>query len=293
MKRFIRINLDIGIFAHNEEQNIEKAIKSVQASKLDMAVIKQIIVVSSGSLDRTNHLVRQMMKKDNRIKLFEEAERRGKSAAINIFLEQTKSPIVITMSADLKVSKNAIEEIAKPFLNEEIGMVGAHPVPSFSRKGEIDAEIELLWELHHQVALISPKCGEMVAFRNIIRQIPHNSAVDEATIEVLLRMIGYSVSYAPLAIVHNRGPKTLNEFILQRRRVQAGHQWVFTTYNYKVSTMVMSNLLVVVLRMVVNKPTLLAPMIKLILMEALAQILGWVDFYILGRNPFTWKMISR
>jgi len=285
--------LDIGIFAHNEEQNIEKAIKSVQASKLDMAVIKQIIVVSSGSLDRTNHLVRQMMKKDNRIKLFEEAERRGKSAAINIFLEQTKSPIVITMSADLKVSKNAIEEIAKPFLNEEIGMVGAHPVPSFSRKGEIDAEIELLWELHHQVALISPKCGEMVAFRNIIRQIPHNSAVDEATIEVLLRMIGYSVSYAPLAIVHNRGPKTLNEFILQRRRVQAGHQWVFTTYNYKVSTMVMSNLLVVVLRMVVNKPTLLAPMIKLILMEALAQILGWVDFYILGRNPFTWKMISR
>jgi len=285
--------LDIGIFAHNEEQNIEKAIKSVQASKLDMAVIKQIIVVSSGSLDRTNHLVRQMMKKDNRIKLFEEAERRGKSAAINIFLEQTKSPIVITMSADLKVSKNAIEEIAKPFLNEEIGMVGAHPVPSFSRKGEIDAEIELLWELHHQVALISPKCGEMVAFRNIIRQIPHNSAVDEATIEVLLRMIGYSVSYAPLAIVHNRGPKTLNEFILQRRRVQAGHQWVFTTYNYKVSTMVMSNLLVVVLRMVVNKPTLLAPMIKLIFMEALAQILGWVDFYILGRNPFTWKMISR
>ncbi len=285
--------MDIGIFAHNEEQNIEKAIKSVQASKLDMAVIKQIIVVSSGSLDRTNHLVRQMMKKDNRIKLFEEAERRGKSAAINIFLEQTKSPIVITMSADLKVSKNAIEEIAKPFLNEEIGMVGAHPVPSFSRKGEIDAEIELLWELHHQVALISPKCGEMVAFRNIIRQIPHNSAVDEATIEVLLRMIGYSVSYAPLAIVHNRGPKTLNEFILQRRRVQAGHQWVFTTYNYKVSTMVMSNLLVVVLRMVVNKPTLLAPMIKLIFMEALAQILGWVDFYILGRNPFTWKMISR
>ena len=52
MKRFIRINLDIGIFAHNEEQNIENAIKSVQASNLEQAVKNIETVLALARLNR-------------------------------------------------------------------------------------------------------------------------------------------------------------------------------------------------------------------------------------------------
>jgi poly-beta-1,6-N-acetyl-D-glucosamine synthase len=288
-----KLKVTVGVFAHNEEQNIEKAINSVLESKVELVQIEAIIVVSSGSFDQTNQIVRRLMKQDSRVKLFDEAERQGKSAAINIFLLNAKSPFLVTMSADLKLSLKALEEICRPFLNLDIGMVGAHPIPMNTQYSGIGAEIKLLWELHHQISLRSPKCGEMVAFRNVIRQIPPHSAVDEATIEVLLRMMGYSVVYAPLAIVYNKGPRSLGEFMIQRRRVQAGHQWVLNTYNYKVSTMMPANLFQVVMDLLISKPKLIGPLIRLLAMEITAQTLGWIDYYILGRNPFTWRMIKR
>jgi poly-beta-1,6-N-acetyl-D-glucosamine synthase len=293
MTRHKGLTIAVGVFAHNEEQNIENTVISILGSKLELVKIKEIVVVSSGSNDRTNQIVRGLMKHDKRIKLLDEAERNGKSAAINIFLEYTTAPIVVTVSADVRVSKKAIEEICRPFLNPDIGMVGAHPVPMNCAHSQIGREVKLLWELHHQISLIQPKCGEMVAFRNIIRQIPPNSAVDEATVEVLLRMIGYSVAYAPLAVVFNKGPLTLDDFFTQRRRVMAGHQWVFTTYNYRVSTMTPTLLIQAVLRMAVNKPQVLGPLVKLMSLEVMAQAMGWIDFYIFGRNPFNWKMIRR
>jgi cellulose synthase/poly-beta-1,6-N-acetylglucosamine synthase-like glycosyltransferase len=293
MAKIKRIEVGIGVFAHNEEQNIEKAITSIQNSKTDLVYLKKIIVVSSGSFDRTNQLVRQKMAHDNRILLLDEAERHGKSAAVNIFLEQATEPVVVTMSADIKLAPRALEEIVRPFLNPDVGMVGAHPIPLQTKKSFIGKEVKLLWELHHRVSLLAPKCGEMVAFRNIIRQISPNSAVDEATIEVLLKMLGYSVVYAPLAVVYNKGPRNIQEFIIQRRRVQAGHQWVFNTYNYKVSTIMPTHLIQVVLTMVIRQPGLLWSLLCLVGMEIIAELLGWVDFYVLGRNPHTWSMIKR
>lgn len=288
-----KLAVDIGVFAANEEANIEQALKSIQKSKLEFIKIHSIIVVSSGSYDHTNRIVRRFARLDKRIKLIDEAERHGKARAVNIFLSQATAPIMIMLSADLRVSNQAIEEIGLPFLNREVGMVGAHPVPHYSSKSRISREIDLLWQLHHEISLITPKCGEMVACRNVIRGIPVESAVDEATIEVLLKLIGYAVVYAPKAVVYNKGPLTVGEFLTQRRRVYTGHEWVYQKYQYKVVTMMPSKLFVVVARMLIMKPNTLIPMLRLILLELLARFLGYIDFHIFGKNPYVWKMIRR
>ena len=95
----------------------------------------------------------------------------------------------------------------------------------------------LLWELHHQVALRYPKLGELIAYRNVFRQIPYDTAVDEASIEPLIIGQGFRLAYAPGAIVYNKGPETVRDFFLQRRRVNAGHLYVQDTLGYRVSTM--------------------------------------------------------
>lgn len=283
----------VGLFAHNEESNIGPALTSILKSKLKTVSLRYIIVVSSGSWDRTNRLVQKFHLKDKRIELVDEAERGGKSAAINTFLSHVSTPIVVTMSADVTLHPQALEEICMPLLNPDIGMVGAHPSPLDTDKTSIGTEIRLLWKLHHYVSLKQPKCGEMVAFKNIIRKIPLHSAVDEATIEVLLRLLGYSIVYAPRSIVYNRGPKTFKEFLLQRRRVQAGHQWVLTNYNYKVSTMNLDNILSAIGQIIKDKPTDIYPLFRLICMEGIAWVLGRIDYYVLGRNPYKWDMIER
>lgn len=288
-----KIAVSVGVFAHNEEKNIEKLLESLERQQLDMVEIAEVIVVSSGSFDRTNTIVRKWERKNPKIRLHEEVTRRGKSAAINEFLEQAASEIVVTISSDLLLSETAIEEIGNVFYNEDVGMVGGHPKPLITETSSVGDEIELLWELHHLVSLIKPKCGEMVAFRNIIRQIPHDSAVDEATIEVLLTMIGYEVVYAPRAVVYNHGPQSFLEFLQQRRRVFTGHQWVSEKYNYQVSTMQVLPIIHVVTGLLVREPTKMWPLIRLVGMEVAARVLGWVDYYVFGKNPYVWKMISR
>lgn len=283
----------MGVFAYNEEANIEQAISSLQKQEYEYVQLKEIIVVSSGSWDKTNRIVRSLAKKDKRIKLLIEPVRAGKSAAINLFLRKAKAPILVTMSGDLKLNKRTLEEIGEPFLQPEVGMVGGHPVPRGTKYSQVGREIRLLWELHHQISLIQPKCGEVVAFRNIVQQIPHDSAVDEATLEVLLRMVGYTVVYAPKAIVYNKGPRTVKEFLVQRRRVQAGHQWVAEKYNYEVVTMKPSQLFRVVLAYFANHPDEVVTLARLMGLEIVARFLGSLDYFLLGRNPYVWQMIKR
>jgi poly-beta-1,6-N-acetyl-D-glucosamine synthase len=287
------LSVDIGVFASNEETNIESALLSIIQSSTQLVKIRKIIVVSSGSFDHTNSIVRTMITTDNRIQLIDEAERKGKASAINLFIRHSKAPILITMSADLTLSKRAIEEICLPFFTVEVGMVGARPVPRNIHHNPIGKEVKLLWELHHQISLIQPKCGELVAFRNVIREIPLHSAVDEATIEVLLKLIGYQVLYAPKAVVYNKGPRSLHEYLVQRRRVYTGHQWVLEKYQYKVVTMMPTKLLQVVFIEFLQKPTLVLPIFRLLMWELFARTLGWIDYHVLGKNPYVWKMISR
>lgn len=288
-----KISVSLGVFAHNEEINIERLLSSIKNQELEVAFIKEILVVSSGSYDKTNKLIRQFAKKDKRIKFIEELERNGKSSAVNLFLRKAKSQVLITISSDLRLHKETIEEMVLPFLHKDVGMVGGHPKPCNVRKSEIGKEGKLLWELHHLVSLKNPKCGEIVAFRNTINSIPKESSVDEATIEVLLKLIGYKVVYAPRAIVYNKLPKTFADYLWQRRRNYIGHLWLSEKYNYKVSTMNFNNDYEAILNYLWENPKQLIYLTRLVLIEFWARVLGWFDYHIMGKNPFVWKMVKR
>lgn len=288
-----KINVSIGVFAHNEESNIEKTLASIISQDTDIVSMKEILVISSGSNDKTNSIVRRIAKKDKRVTLFEEFQRKGKSSAVNLFIRKSKSQILVTVSSDLRLSRQSIEEICLPFLHKDIGMVGAHPKPSNIAFSKVGKEMSILWDLHHIVSLQHPKCGEMVAFRKVIHSIPFESAVDEATIEILLKLIGYKVVYAPRAIVYNRAPNNIKELIIQRRRIYTGHTWVNEKYNYPVSTMERKNVYRAILEYLAKNPQNIIHLIKLVIIEVLARILGWIDFYIFNKNPYVWKMVKR
>ena len=54
------IEFSIGICAYNEEQIIERSIRTIFTQKLQGFVLKQVLVVSSGSTDRTDEIVRSL-----------------------------------------------------------------------------------------------------------------------------------------------------------------------------------------------------------------------------------------
>ena len=61
--------------------------------------------------------------------------------------------------------------------------------------------------------------------------------MDEASIEAIIRKAGYKLCYVPDAIVRNKGPENIRDFLKQRRRIAAGHKHLMIEERYEVSTM--------------------------------------------------------
>lgn len=223
--------------AFNEEANIGQLLRSITLQRTSSVNPREIIVVASGCTDGTQAIVRTWARRDPRIRLIVQRSREGKASAINEYLRCTTEDIVVLCSADLVPADSAIEELVAPFSDAEVGITCARPVPVNDPKTFMGFAAHMLWNLHHEVNLLSFKAGEMIAFRRIFRRIPYDTVVDEASIEPVIRGQGYAVRYVPTAIVYNKGPDTARDFIAQRRRIYSGHLAVRRVLGYTVSTM--------------------------------------------------------
>ncbi|MCP4650153.1 MAG: glycosyltransferase [PVC group bacterium] len=285
-------NVSLGIMAYNEEGNIGRLLETALAQELCDAVLKEIIVVASGCTDSTEDIVRSFIAKDKSIRLISQPTRQGKASAINLFLADASGDIFILESADTVPAKGTFNKLIAPFKDSSIGMTGARSIPVNSQDTFIGFTVHFLWLKHHQVALITPKLGELVAFRNFVRSISNDTAVDEASIESIVRKEGYNLAYVEDAIVYNKGPETIRDFIRQRRRITAGHEYLKKTRNYKVST---QNPARSMIELILKKKywwdmkkNMWA--IGAICLELYSRALGYYDFYVRKNNPFIWEI---
>jgi poly-beta-1,6-N-acetyl-D-glucosamine synthase len=286
------IYCSVGVMAYNEEKNIARCLEALLTQKLKKTKIKEIFVIASGCTDQTIPIVKRLAKTDSRIKLLIQKERMGKSSAVNLFLKHAKAEIVVCAGADTIPQKNVIEKLVSPFSNAKIGMTGARPIPSDSQDSFFGFAAHLLWEMHHQVALMSPKMGEMVAYRKIFERIPYASAVDEATVEPLIVGQGYLLKYIPDAVVLNKGTENLSEFIKQRRRIYSGHLSLKKIQGYQVSTLGLGKTLMAWAK--VLKPNfkylVWSPMVAIL--EMTARILGTYDYHFQKNKHTIWERVE-
>lgn len=282
--------ISVGVMAYNEERIIGECLNGLQNQELSSGTLDQIIVVSSGSTDRTNEIVQEMAANDPRIKLVIQPRRMGKASAINEYLAVAEGDIAILESGDTVTVPQTIEALIQPFKDPDVGMVGAHPMPVNKRDSFVGFSVHKLWELHHYMALDSPKCGEMVAFRNLIPHIPNYTAVDEAMIEGIFKKQGMRLAYAGDAIVKNKGPENLADFIKQRRRIASGHRHLQVTIQHQVSTQSAGSIFSYVWAHQKWTPTEIIYMGLLMSLEAYSRFMGMVDFYLRDKNPYIWDI---
>jgi cellulose synthase/poly-beta-1,6-N-acetylglucosamine synthase-like glycosyltransferase len=287
------MKITIGIPAYNEEKNIGTLLTALLMQEQKRTKISEIIVVSSGSTDRTDEIVKEYSNIDDRIILIRQPQRRGKASAINEILKASTNDIIVLESADTIPEKDCIEKLCSPFLDEKIGMTGAHPIPTNNRDTFTGYAVHLIWDLHHKISLKTPKCGELIAFRKLFDKIPEDIVTDEAWIEYEVRKREYEVAYVPEAVVYNHGPETIREFIKQRRRIACGHLDLKKRTRYTVSTVKMTNTLPILLTLFpINEPKKWVYFMGACALEGLARILGYYDYYIRKKKYVAWEMIS-
>lgn len=287
------LECSVGIMAYNEEANIAKALDSVLRQDLTGKRIKEVIVVASGCDDRTVEIVADIATREPRVRLIEQARREGKASAVNLFIGAAKCPVLILVSADVKVEEGAFDVLLRHFEDPAVGMVGGHPVPVNGTGTFLGHAVHLQWRLHDRIARESPKLGEMVAFRNVVPSIPLDTAVDELSIQALVTQLGYQLVYEPRAAVYNRGPATVQDFLRQRRRIYAGHLRIREQQAYSASTMSAWR----AGRLLLGSESFATPRMALwslgtVGLEATARALGRYDVARGRRSHHVWEMCN-
>ncbi len=286
------VPFSLGITAHNEEANIGKLLQAVADSRLISAELTEIIVVASGCTDGTEAIVQDFAVRDERIRLLVQPRREGKASAMNWFIDEAHEDVLVLSSADLQPAPDALERLVAPFADPEVGLTACHPVPVNDSAEFMGFAAHLLWGLHHKLNLSgSLKFGEMIAFRRVFERIPFHTAVDEASVEPLIRGQGYQLRYIPDAIVYNKGPETVDDFLRQRRRIYAGHLELQRDLGYSVSTMSGGKIGGLLLRNLDWRPKPLWWTVKVVVLEVLGRVLGKRDFK-QQRNHTVWEIAT-
>ncbi len=291
------MNVSILVPAHNEAGNIENLLDSLLAQRTDRARIMEVVVVASGCTDDTAALARKVARGKPGIHVVVQERRAGKVAAINQYLavRDKRAEVIVVSSADISVAPDVVEKIVRCLEdNPNVGMVGARPVPDNEKNSVVSRMVHILWELHHQIALETPKMGELIAFRaDLVDHVSELSVVDEASVEDIVRSRGFDLAYVGDAVVTNHGPEKLDEYFEQRRRIARGHYWLEFAFGYKVATMQRGTLLKATLDMLrkedsEGKKALAAA----IAVEVAARAAGFVDARIIGGKRRTWRALD-
>lgn len=290
MKKNSILSISIGIAAYNEEANIGRLLDSIKKQRLKKVKISEILIISSGSTDKTNSIVKKYSLNNKKINLIRQAKRLGKASAVNLIISLAKNEIIVLMGADILLSNYALERLVNPLSNKNVGLVGSRPIPLNDKSTFFGYTAHLLWDLHHKISLTTPKMGECIAFRKVFRQIPTLSSVDEANIEPLIRGQGFKSIYEPRAVIYNLGAQTLEDYVARRRHIYAGHLATMHEYSYAVSTISGTKILFMLLKNIELNWRFILWTPAVIILEIYCRLLGYIDYKIKRKSHTVWQI---
>ena len=285
--------VSIVVPTHNDEANIGPLLTRL----LEEDGVGEVLVVASECADGTVAAVLEVAASaGDRIRLYVEPSRSGKAAAVNFGVGETTLPIVVVVSGDVLIEPGAIEFLAEALCRPGVGLAGGRPVPVNDPDAPVGHAVHLLWRLHHRLALHQPKLGEMIALRSdAVVALPPTS-VDEACFQALLEPAGWVSAYVPEAVVRNRGPGSVADFVKQRRQVHAGHLWLRRRQRYTVPSLHPRLLLRELWHDLTEdserlRPKRLVWTAGAVGMEAWARLMARLD-YLRGRENHVWAMVE-
>lgn len=208
--------------ALNEERNIKNIVGDLLAQKESNFCIKEILIASDGSSDKTVKLIKEF--KDSRIVVFDYSSRRGKSFRLSQLFLKAKGEILIQVDADIRLGgKTVFRYLIEPFLvNTKIGMTGGNSLPqasvNFVQK-MIASSIRPYVKLRKSCRSLS--VGPLLAFRRkLARSIkyPENIVGEDVYSFFSCLVQGFEYQYVEGAICYYKLPTSAAEHIKQNTR---------------------------------------------------------------------------
>lgn len=196
-------SVSIAMVVRNEEQILEAKLQNLLT--LDYPTC-QIIVVSDGSTDRTEEILRAYGR-DSRVQVVLNQLSRGKASGLNDAIELAGGEIVVFTDARQRIEPGALRVLAEDFVDPEIGCVSGELMLGDPRSGEATEGMSLYWRVEKKVRELEAASGSVVGAtgalyavrRELLTPIPEGTILDDVYIPMQVARQGKRVIFEPRA----------------------------------------------------------------------------------------------
>ncbi len=219
------------IAAYNEEDVIRE--KMENCLNLDFgSADAEIIIVSDGSTDNTNAILKEFSEVSPRIRIITYQPRAGKPNALNMGVSKSRGQILIFSDANVMVGEGSCRTLLTPFADPTVGVVCGRVLVRDCGDREIAGE-SLYMKYEGVVQRASAQFWSMVGVdgalyamrRDLFQPLAPSIILDDLMLTTQAPAAGQRIVYEKEAVaVEDAVPSVKNEFKRKARIVAGGYQ---------------------------------------------------------------------
>lgn len=197
--------ISIVMVIRNEERVLEDKLRNLLS--LDYPPEQcQIVIVSDGSTDRTEEILREHAG-NPRVQVVMNQLSRGKASGLNDAFDLAHGDLVVFTDARQKIEPEALRLLAGSFADPNVGCVSGELMLGDLDSGETGRGMGLYWRIEKQVRELEAASGSVVgatgalyaARRDLLTAVPEGTILDDVYIPLQVVKQGKRVVFEPRA----------------------------------------------------------------------------------------------
>lgn len=241
------LTITIGIPAYNEEVNIGSLLENVLTQQFKRCRVKEVIVISDNSSDKTNAIVSSLVRTYPQLRLITGHKRLGKSARLQQLFSLSSSDLFVGLDADIRLTHpRVIEALVAPLLSSpQVGLAALNNQPN-SAESWFEKVMNRLFYIWY-TARVKVNGGDTIynhqgmafATRQEVTSnvtFPRNLIADQHYLYIRVKELGYRFVFVASESVRFFSPATVHDFIIQGRRAVEEKQQLIRLMGREIET---------------------------------------------------------
>jgi biofilm PGA synthesis N-glycosyltransferase PgaC len=190
----------------------------------------QIIVVSDGSTDRTEAILREHAS-DPQVHVLLNQLAGGKAMGLNAAMSMVQGDIVVFTDARQEIENGAIRLLMEDFADSDVGAASGELMLGDPAKGEAGRGMGLYWQIEKRVRELEAAAGSVVGAtgalyavrRELVVEIPPDTILDDVFIPMNVAKQGFRVVFDGRARAWDRPDLGMNREFHRKVRTLTGN----------------------------------------------------------------------
>ncbi len=230
-KDYILPKVTLVIPAYNEREYIDWKMQNTFNIDYPEDKLKIYWITDGSNDDSEKYLQEKYVGKKGKfeVKVFHQAQRKGKSAAINRIMSYVETEIVIFCDANTLLNRACILSAIKHFQDNQVGCVAGEKRVLQNETTTGDGE-SLYWKYESWLKKLNSDfrycigaVGEFIAFRtSLFEPIPEDTILDDFVISMQIAHKGFRIVYEPNAYAQEAPSANEKEEMKRKVRIASG-----------------------------------------------------------------------